>query len=123
MPTLSTAATLMFQYDFKNKYKQNNYYSYSLKNLETLIMYRFNPHSDNRSQIYIGRLTTLFYVKSFIELNITGQARTSILCLPFSLSVGKKVNDAAKEVTDFLNDAVGKIQDSARFYCWIHEEK
>ena len=27
---------------------------------------------------------------------------------PFSFSVGKKVNDAAKEVTDFLNDAVGK---------------
>lgn len=27
--------------------------------------------------------------------------------LPFNF-LGKKVNDAAKEVTDFLNDAVGK---------------
>ena len=26
----------------------------------------------------------------------------------FCLFAGKKVNDAAKEVTDFLNDAVGK---------------
>lgn len=88
----------------------------------TLALYQFNPHSDNRSQIYSGH-ATLFYVGSFIQLNITDRQGQLYYVCPFSLSVGKKVNDAAKEVTDFLNDAVGKTQDSAQFYFWMHENK
>lgn len=42
---------------------------------------------------------------SFIQFNVIVKF---FYIMSISFSVGKKVNDAAKEVTDFLNDAVGK---------------
>lgn len=47
--------------------------------------------------VFITQPNQLYYMKT-----------NYLYCYLLSLFVGKKVNDAAKEVTDFLNDAVGK---------------